>query len=108
MAWETSVSPTTHIHAALVFFFTTKQISTADFDIKSPDFVNESKISNAGPYAASKAALSLLVAKLAADYEEEGILFMSLCPGLVDSTEGQAKPRKLYIASIPLHTGCLV
>lgn len=53
------------------------------------DFVNTTKIDNAAPYAASKAATNIKFAKLAAAYEEQGILFMSLCPGLVDTTEGR-------------------
>lgn len=53
------------------------------------DFVNAARLDNAAPYAASKAALSLMVAKLGAAYEENGILFMSLCPGLVDTSDGR-------------------
>ncbi|KAK5169680.1 uncharacterized protein LTR77_005658 [Saxophila tyrrhenica] len=52
------------------------------------DFINEARISNAAPYATSKAALSTLFAKLGTAYEDEGILFMSLCPGLVDTAIG--------------------
>ncbi|KAK7704791.1 hypothetical protein SLS57_010322 [Botryosphaeria dothidea] len=54
------------------------------------DFVNATKLANAAPYAISKAALSTMVAKLGAEHEEQGILFMSLCPGLVDTTEGRS------------------
>lgn len=45
------------------------------------------KIANAAPYSASKAALSTMFAKLGAAYEDQGILFISLCPGLVDTAE---------------------
>ena len=53
-----------------------------------PDFINEIKLANAVPYAASKAALNTLFAKLNAAYADEGILFMSLCPGYVATAEG--------------------
>ncbi|KAH7045183.1 hypothetical protein B0J12DRAFT_757599 [Macrophomina phaseolina] len=53
------------------------------------DFVTAARLDNAAPYAVSKAALSLMVAKLGAAYEENGILFMSLCPGLVDTSDGR-------------------
>jgi NAD(P)-dependent dehydrogenase (short-subunit alcohol dehydrogenase family) len=36
-------------------------------------------------YAISKAALNTAVAKFSAQYNKEGILFMSICPGLVDT-----------------------
>ena len=38
-----------------------------------------------GPvYAASKAALNVIVAKFSAEYKKEGILFLSVSPGLVE------------------------
>ncbi|SPO07104.1 related to protoporphyrinogen oxidase [Cephalotrichum gorgonifer] len=58
------------------------------------DLINESKLSNAAPYSTSKAAISTFFAKLAASYEEDGILFMSLCPGRVDTSQedGETSP----------------
>lgn len=44
------------------------------------------------PYSISKAALNLAVAKFSAQYGKEGILFMSISPGLVNTkpeSEGQ-------------------
>ncbi|KAL2163789.1 hypothetical protein VTH06DRAFT_5848 [Thermothelomyces fergusii] len=35
-------------------------------------------------YAVSKAAMNMAVAKFSAQYKQEGILFLSLCPGMVD------------------------
>ncbi|OQD61527.1 hypothetical protein PENPOL_c016G08856 [Penicillium polonicum] len=52
------------------------------------DMINEIKLSNAAPYAISKGALNVMVAKLSASYSDQGILFMSLCPGRVDTTKG--------------------
>lgn len=49
------------------------------------DFINEAHISNAAPYAVSKAALSTLIAKINAAYESQGILAISICPGFVDT-----------------------
>lgn len=53
-----------------------------------PGMINEIKLSNAVPYAISKGALNVLVAKLSASYSDQGILFMALCPGRVDTSEG--------------------
>ncbi|KAF4541558.1 uncharacterized protein LTHEOB_8553 [Lasiodiplodia theobromae] len=68
---------------------TLKKIVVISSGMSDVDFVNTTKIDNAAPYAASKAATNIMFAKLAAAYEEQGILFMSLCPGLVDTTEGR-------------------
>jgi NAD(P)-dependent dehydrogenase (short-subunit alcohol dehydrogenase family) len=53
--------------------------------------INEAKLSNAAPYASSKSALSTIFAKLNASYEEESILFMSLCPGQVKTRENSGR-----------------
>ncbi|OJJ96453.1 hypothetical protein ASPACDRAFT_46620 [Aspergillus aculeatus ATCC 16872] len=52
------------------------------------DMINEIRLSNAAPYAISKGALNVLIAKLNAAYEGEGILFMAIRPGRVDTLEG--------------------
>ncbi len=52
------------------------------------DLVNRFSIDNAGPYAVSKAAGNLLMAKFhAAAGTTEGILFMSIAPGVVMTRE---------------------
>ncbi|KAL7792873.1 hypothetical protein V8C43DRAFT_315373 [Trichoderma afarasin] len=42
------------------------------------------------PYAVSKAALTTMFAKFNAAYQDEGLLFFTICPGLVDTAEGDA------------------
>ena len=57
------------------------------------DFVNRFSIDNAGPYAVSKAAANLLMAKyhtLAGAVD--GILFMSIAPGVVMTRETPLRP----------------
>jgi NAD(P)-dependent dehydrogenase (short-subunit alcohol dehydrogenase family) len=44
------------------------------------------KIFEAGPYTISKAAANAVVGKYAAELQDEGILFLSICPGPVDTT----------------------
>lgn len=54
------------------------------------DLVNRFAIGIATPYAVSKAATSMLVAKYhAALGKQEGVLFFSMSPGLVDTSEGK-------------------
>lgn len=38
-----------------------------------------------GPYSISKAALNMVVVKFAAEYKSQGILFLAICPGMVDT-----------------------
>lgn len=45
------------------------------------------------PYAISKAALNAAVAKFSAEYAKQGVLFISICPGPVDT--GSNYNRKL-------------
>ena len=59
-------------------------LSTGAADI---DLINQVDIAVAAPYAISKAALNAAVAKYNALYKKEGILFMAISPGLVDTGE---------------------
>ncbi|KAK4061451.1 hypothetical protein Trihar35433_9778 [Trichoderma harzianum] len=54
------------------------------------EFINDIKLANAAPYAVSKAALTTMFAKFNAAYQDEGLLFFTICPGLVDTAEGDA------------------
>ncbi|KKP02342.1 hypothetical protein THAR02_05542 [Trichoderma harzianum] len=54
------------------------------------EFINDIKLANAAPYAISKAALTTMFAKFNAAYQDEGLLFFTICPGLVDTAEGDA------------------
>lgn len=41
-------------------------------------------IGEAGPYTISKAALNTVVAKYAAQYADQGVLFLAIAPGAVE------------------------
>ncbi|RYP91057.1 hypothetical protein DL770_002830 [Monosporascus sp. CRB-9-2] len=57
-------------------------ISTGMADV---EMVRLFDVDIAAPYAISKAGLNMAVAKFSARYRKEGILFMSISPGLVDT-----------------------
>ena len=59
-------------------------LSTGFGDI---DFINQVDIAVAGPYSISKAALNMAIAKFNALYKSQGILFMAISPGVVDTGE---------------------
>lgn len=48
------------------------------------DFINKLEVENSSLYAASKAALNVIVAKFNAQYKQDGVLFVSMSPGVVD------------------------
>lgn len=62
------------------------------------DVTNALSIPLAPAYSVSKAALNMLVAKYSAIYSAQGILFLSLSPGLVDTSEG--KPQRKFLTPI--------
>lgn len=54
------------------------------------DLINRFSIPIAAPYSISKAAVNTLVSKYNATFgKSEGILFMAISPGLVDTSEGK-------------------
>jgi NAD(P)-dependent dehydrogenase (short-subunit alcohol dehydrogenase family) len=57
-------------------------ISSGSADLES---VREFDIVNFPAYAMSKAALNVAVAKFSAQYRKYGVLFISICPGLVEA-----------------------
>lgn len=73
-----------------------KKVITISSALADMDAVNRFAIDNAGPYAISKAAVNLLVAKYhAAAGPTEGILFMSISPGVVSTRERQPTEEEL-------------
>lgn len=49
------------------------------------DVIPKLGIEVAALYSISKAGLNTAVAKFSAQYAKEGVLFMSICPGMVDT-----------------------
>ncbi len=48
------------------------------------EFINNFDIENSALYAASKAALNIIMAKFSAQYKKDGVLAFSLSPGVVE------------------------
>lgn len=62
-----------------------KKIITISTGMADLDLVNDFEVTLAAPYSISKAAMNLAVAKFNAQYKHEGLLFLSISPGLVDT-----------------------
>jgi NAD(P)-dependent dehydrogenase (short-subunit alcohol dehydrogenase family) len=57
-------------------------ISTGMADI---DITAKYDLDLSGPYSISKVALNMAIAKFSAEYSKDGVLFLSVSPGLVDT-----------------------
>ncbi|CAG8928413.1 unnamed protein product [Penicillium salamii] len=66
-------------------------ISTGMADL---DLINATEVDFAAPYAISKGALNVAVAKYNALYKKEGILFLAVSPGYVATERNQVEPAK--------------
>ena len=64
---------------------TVKKVITISTGMADFDLVNEFEIDNAAPYSISKSAANMVVAKYNARYKKDGILFLAISPGLVDT-----------------------
>jgi NAD(P)-dependent dehydrogenase (short-subunit alcohol dehydrogenase family) len=64
-------------------------ISSGNADL---DLINKCEIAVSGPYSVDKAGGNVVVAKFHAEYAKEGVLFMSISPGVVDT--GHFDPAK--------------
>lgn len=57
-------------------------------------FVNELELDIAPSYAISKAGVNMVLAKYSAIYKQEGILFLGICPGSVNTDALNADNRE--------------
>lgn len=74
------------MHKKVVF------ISSGNADL---DLISKYEIEVTGPYSLEKAATNVAVAKFHAEYAKDGVLFMSISPGVVDTGHFDASGRKL-------------
>jgi len=75
-----------HAFLPLIRQGSVKKVVNLSTGIADLDLINKIDFAISAPYAASKAASNIVVAKYAAALKEEGILFLSMSPGFV-STE---------------------
>lgn len=62
-----------------------KKIVAISTGFTAINLVAEYNVYNSAPYAISKAALNMLVAEFSAQYANDGVLIMAVCPGVVDT-----------------------
>ena len=62
-----------------------KKVFTLSTGLADAELINQVDIAVAPSYSISKAALNMAIVKYSALYKSEGILFMAISPGLVDT-----------------------
>lgn len=62
-----------------------KKVITISTGMADDEMTRKYEMDQAGPYSMSKAAMNTAVAKFDAAHRKEGILFMGICPGMVDT-----------------------
>jgi NAD(P)-dependent dehydrogenase (short-subunit alcohol dehydrogenase family) len=85
-----SVNVTGNIHLfnlfmPLILKGTVKKVVTITSGMGDIEMTRKHNIYEDGPYSISKAAVNMAVAKFSAEYAKDGVLFLSVCPGLVDT-----------------------
>lgn len=68
-----------------------KKVVTLSTGMADLEFINSMGIWESAPYAMSKAAVNVAIAKYAAKYKDDGILFFSISPGVVDTGAAAGK-----------------
>lgn len=73
-----------HLFLPLVLKSKIKKAITISTGLADLDLTNDCEVDIGALYAASKAAMNVIVAKFNAQYKKDGVLFMSISPGLVE------------------------
>ncbi|KAH8093757.1 putative short-chain dehydrogenase [Cristinia sonorae] len=76
----------------------TPKVITLGSGMGDIDFILNTGIESHVPYSVGKAAQAAMVAKYAAEYEKENVLFLTISPGLVDTNTGPLEPEQLKVA----------
>lgn len=86
--FKTNVTGNIHLFnlfLPLVLKAKTKKVIAITSGHADLDFINNFDIQNSALYAASKAALNVIVAKFSAQYKKDGVLVFSISPGAVEA-----------------------
>ena len=68
----------------------TKKVVTTSSGAGTREFVLDLDLEQMPAYAASKAAVNMIIAKFSITLKKEGIIVIALCPGLVDTSQTTA------------------
>ncbi|KAL4982163.1 hypothetical protein BDW68DRAFT_171298 [Aspergillus falconensis] len=74
-----------NLFTPLILRGTAKKVIAISSGHADVELVSKFNVATAGAYAISKVALNMAVAKFSAQYSADGVLFLSICPGMVDT-----------------------
>ncbi|KAJ8125944.1 hypothetical protein O1611_g7694 [Lasiodiplodia mahajangana] len=86
-----------NIYLPLILKGPTKKVITISTGLADVEMSREWKLTLSAPYAISKSAMNSAAARFHAQYADQGVLFLNICPGVVetgvydDATEEQKK-----------------
>lgn len=80
-----------NLYMPLILKGKVKKVTTISTGMTDIDFITRFGISSASPYSISKAGMNVAVAKFSAEYSKDGVLFLSISPGLIDTSETARK-----------------
>jgi NAD(P)-dependent dehydrogenase (short-subunit alcohol dehydrogenase family) len=86
--FKTNVIASVHffnIFLPLILKGETKKVIALSSGLADLEPIIKCDFDHAAPYSISKAALNVAVAKFSAQYAEDGVLFMNICPGSVNT-----------------------
>ncbi|KAL2204529.1 NAD(P)-binding protein [Sarocladium strictum] len=69
----------------LVLKGTAKKVFALSTGLGEVEFTRENDMWMASSYSVSKAALNMVIAKFSAEFREQGVLFLAISPGVVDT-----------------------
>ncbi|KAK5655540.1 hypothetical protein OQA88_5471 [Cercophora sp. LCS_1] len=73
-----------HLYLPLILKGQAKKVVAITSGFADADFTRTYDVPPAALYSTSKAALNMIVAKFSAEYREQGVLFLSVAPGMVE------------------------
>lgn len=85
--WQTNVVGNIHLFnlfLPLIMKGKVKKVIAISTGVADLDLTNQLDIETVALYAASKAGLNMIVSKFSAQYKKDGVLFLSISPGLVE------------------------
>lgn len=85
------VMNTTSAFLPLILKSSVKKVITISSGMADIDVINQFGVGNGVPYSISKGATNVMVAKYNAVYKDQGVLFLAISPGFVDT--GNIKPQ---------------
>lgn len=80
-----------NLYMPLILKGKVKKVATISSGMADIELIARFSIASSAPYSISKAGMNVAVAKFSAEYSKDGVLFLSISPGLVDTSETARK-----------------